>query len=477
MLLDAPAHEARIAILQEIIAGHGSKYYYLDTFFLPNIAFDVVGLGLTYIVTPETAGRIFFASTLLLTPFGLLILNRVVTGKWSVVPFLSVLVLFNLVTILGFFSYSFGLALLPWALACRLKLEDGPVFLRSSLGAVLAVVLLFCHVFAFGIYAVMSTSFALTSLAKRKAGLSRTLGWALETVPAGVLYLCMSTGEGSQASYSHPLLRSKLIGIAKAFTSGSLAADVSFLVGGASVLIILVFCFRARVVQSFRPGLIILVALYFLLPANLASGSYVDARMPIAIALLLFAGLDCEPKRSWATEGLIISAGGAFVAKQTAIALLWTSFSSEVGGIVRTLESLPANSIVMQTECSPDANSIPAMYRSRQPAMQHIVALSALHDLRFVPSVYAISGQQPIGVNFAFRAYYRLQSEFAPSCDQSEYKFRLSRIEALATAQRVAGYSVPPLYFFLIRPIERKIDWPADLVASGPSFALYRVAS
>src|ERR1700754_2346299 len=68
LLLDAPAHEARLAVLRDLlITGRGSPFYDLDTFFLPNVAFDLIGLGLIFFVSPELAGRIFFALALLLT--------------------------------------------------------------------------------------------------------------------------------------------------------------------------------------------------------------------------------------------------------------------------------------------------------------------------------------------------------------------------------------------------------------------------
>src|SRR5882757_5840702 len=198
LLLDAPAHEARLAVLRDLlITGHGSPFYNLDTFFLPNIAFDLVGLGLTFFAAPELAGRLFFCLTLLLTSSGVAVLNRVATGRWSLAPLASVLLLYNLVSILGFFSYIFGLALVPWALAGRLKLEGRAPAAGALFGAALSVLLLFCHVFDFGIYAVMSAGFALTALRQRR--ITRYGGFLrlLEMVPASLLFLSMSTGDRS----------------------------------------------------------------------------------------------------------------------------------------------------------------------------------------------------------------------------------------------------------------------------------------
>ncbi|HSS14170.1 MAG TPA: hypothetical protein VLL04_09770, partial [Rhizomicrobium sp.] len=165
LMLDAPAHEARLAVLRDLlVTGHGSPFYDLDTFFLPNIGFDLIGLGLATLVSPEGAGRIFFILVLLLTPSGIAVLNRVATGRWGLAPLASVLLLYNLVSILGFYSYIFGLALVPWALAGRLKLEGRAPATGMLAGAAFSLLLLFCHLFDFGIYAVMSGGFALTAL-------------------------------------------------------------------------------------------------------------------------------------------------------------------------------------------------------------------------------------------------------------------------------------------------------------------------
>src|SRR5271154_1577535 len=46
-LLDGPGHEAELAALRDILIAHkGSPFYALSSFFLPDIAFDLVGLEL-----------------------------------------------------------------------------------------------------------------------------------------------------------------------------------------------------------------------------------------------------------------------------------------------------------------------------------------------------------------------------------------------------------------------------------------------
>ncbi|MEO8300442.1 MAG: hypothetical protein ABI608_01540 [Rhizomicrobium sp.] len=479
LLLDAPAHEARLAVLRDLlITGHGSPFYYLDTFFLPNIAFDLIGLGLSVFAPPELAGRIFFGLCLLLTASGIATLNRVATGRWNLAPLASVLLLYNLVSILGFFSYIFGLALVPWALAGRLKLEGRAPAIGALFGVAVSVLLLFCHVFDFGIYAVMSVGFALTAWHQKRIGFCQALMRAVESVPAGVLFLMMSTGSRSRISYDPHFLSTKLMGLAKSLTSGSLSGDVAFMVGAISFALLLLLCSRPRLVASFVPGLIGLVILYFVLPAKMASGSYVDVRMPIAIALLALAGLDVQFRPAKMTVALLALFGAAFLAKQTAIAALWRSFSAPANAVVRALDALPEGAIILQSECLPHSGDILNVYRARQPAMQHLSSLSNFDASRFVAELYAIAGQQPIRVSPFYLPYFRLQTTFAATCDASDYRSRVARIQGVMRAQAAAGHAVPPLFLVLFRPPPATSLQPeARLLSKSPIYALYEIAA
>lgn len=480
LLLDAPAHEARLAVLRDLlITGRGSPFYDLDTFFLPNVAFDLIGLGLTFFVSPELAGRIFFALTLLLTASGVTVLGRAATGRWSLVPLASVLLLYNLVSILGFFSYIFGLALVPWALAGRLKLEARAPAAGVLAGMLLSVLLLFCHVFAFGVYAVMSAGFALTALQQRRIGFGQLLARALEPLPAALLFLMMSTGSGNQISYDPHFLPTKLFGIAKSLTSGSMMGDAAFVAGAISFALLLLFCSRSRprLVPSFVPGLIGLVILYFVLPAKMASGSYVDSRLPIAIALLALAGLDAQFRPARMTVALLALFGAAFLVKQSAIAALWRSFSAPAETIVRALDALPAGAVILQSECLPSSGDVLNVYRARQPSMQHLSSLSNLDASRFVAALYAITGQQPIHVSRFFQPYARLQETFGASCDPSDYRSWVRRTQVLMRAEKAAGHAVPPLFLVLFRPpAGTSLPPAARLLSKGTNYALFEIA-
>ena len=207
-------------------------------------------------VSPEAAGKIFFALTLILTLSGLLVLNRVATGRWSAVPLLAgSLLLYNLVSILGFFSYAFGLGLVLWALAGRMLAERTSAVCRTLTGIAFGVVLLFCHVFAFGVYAIMWVGFALAELVARRVTLAGAALRGAETLPAFALFLLMPTISAGHAQFETPFLPVKLFGLVKSVTSASVTGDMAFVIGVTLLVTLLALCARVRLVSAFVPGL------------------------------------------------------------------------------------------------------------------------------------------------------------------------------------------------------------------------------
>lgn len=469
---DAPGHEARVAILHMMIfQGHQSPFYEFDSFFLPNVAFDAIGLGLSLLFSPETVGRIFFGLTLVLTLFGVSTLNRVVTGRWSVVVLLgTALLLYNLISILGFFSYAFGLALTPWALAMRLSLERKAPRAGVAFGVFIAILILFCHVFAFAVYAVMSVGFAVSALERRNINLRQFAVRALECVPAAALFLSMSVGRGSHATFERHYFATKVFGAVKSMTSGSMIGDAAFLVGVAALLLI-IFSSRTRPVRSFLPGIVALAVAYLVLPFKLASGSYVDSRVPIAIALMFLSGADIALHTGTLAKVLVAVLIASVSVKQIAIALLWRSFDQPIDAIERLLDTLPAGAIIMQAECQPNGDDVLSVYRERQPTMTHLSALATFDDSHFAAATWAIEGQQPIRVKGVYRPFYDLQTSFGLLiCTRRDYRARLERIERLA-------HSSPPassIYLLLIRPpVSRGVAEEARLISTSNDYELY----
>lgn len=473
-LLDAPGHEARLAVLWNIlVAKTGSQHYEFAGFLLPNVAFDIIGMALYRFFDPEMIGKIVFGLTAVMTLTGVWVLNRVGTGRWSVVPLASGLLLYNLTAILGFFSYEFGLALVPWALVVQLKLRTAPIWIRLVVGSISATVLLFCHLFAFGIYGAISMSFAVASIARREASWMGAAERFAELLPALAVLGSMPTMHMGHSHFAGISPTEKLLGLLKAVTCGSIPGDLAFVVGALALVVLLLTRSTVRIGTGFALAVVSLSGLYLALPDKLASGSYVDSRMPVAVGLTLLAGLDARLRPGRATILLGGVVGTALFVRQAAVASLWVSFDPGITQLVSVLDGLPDRAIVMQAECEPAATDIRSVYRERQPSMTHLSAFAAFADRRFAAATWAAPGQQTIAVAPNLQPFHALQESFgASTCSSTEHRRLLQRIRDLAIRERVER----AVFFLLIRPTDRGgLIGEAELIGPGADFELYRV--
>ena len=463
-VVDGPGHIARLAVLRDVVLNGGtSPFYDVTSFFLPNIAYDVIGLGLVRLTDPESATRIFLALSLVLTLSGVMVLSRAAIGRWSMVPLAAAFLVCNLVIVQGFLSYAFGLALVPWALALRLKLGDS--WQGFVAGAVAAIVLLFCHLFDFGIYAAMACGLAWHG---QRIALLRLALRLLELAPALLLLMLMPHDPSRNLHYDPGFLISKLSGILTSISSGSLAGDLAFLLGMAACAALLFFS-RTKFAPALIPGLVLLAVLYLVLPSELGHGAYVDKRMPIAIGMFLIAALDVRIRWSVASTCFAALIALTFTTKQGALTLLWHRVDPLIGSAVTALDALPRGSVIFRAECRP-AEDMQGVYRAHQPALTHVPALATLDGTRFDASTWAIAGQQPIAVRPAYRSAYDLQTGIGWSvCGDKPLRRVAAKIADLAAHEPGRAHAL-----FVVRPTRpRSLD--AALIASGEGYELYRV--
>src|ERR1700736_3364681 len=84
-LVDYPNHLARL----HLIAEGGNAFYAVRWAPLPDLAADLVGPALAYLVPLEIAGKLFLVITFALIAGGTLWLNKVATGRGRWWPLLA----------------------------------------------------------------------------------------------------------------------------------------------------------------------------------------------------------------------------------------------------------------------------------------------------------------------------------------------------------------------------------------------------
>ena len=84
---------------------------------IPDLAMDLTVPWLAAFMPVEQATRLFLLVTFALLTSGALVLSRAANGRWSVLPLLSFLVLYNWILVRGYANNLFALGLTLWALA------------------------------------------------------------------------------------------------------------------------------------------------------------------------------------------------------------------------------------------------------------------------------------------------------------------------------------------------------------------------
>ena len=478
-LLDLPAHEARIGVLHEILlAHHASPYYRIDTFFLPDIAFDAVGLGLSLLFPPLLVGRIFVIATLILGFTGVLALRAALGERRDpAIPLLVALCAYNLNLLTGLLSYNLGAALMFWALAWRLRAMQARPLPRFAVGAGFGVALLFCHLAVFGLYALVLGGMILERLFRREIRMRTVVLIALELVPALLLYQFMSKAGQGGIEYDQPFLRMKFFNAIEAVTSGDPYADLAFLVGAIAVAV-LVGSGRLRLDPVMRTPAVLLVLVYVVLPASIDGGANVDSRIVMVVAMVLAAGLRFAPARTGWRRVAVWTLALALVVKQVTLGLAWAGEGRQLAEIAAKMSALPRGAILTQAKCVPHSFDIPGIYRTLELPLGHVAAFAAQADQRFVGNSWTLKGQQPIAARSAYVPFQHASARhLAGNCSPAAMHLVLAATRAAWHSLPAAPGARPPVYLLLLRPPQPKmLAAAAPLIATIGPVEIYAAA-
>ena len=152
-LSDYVNHLARMHVIATIDKNPNlAKFYQIDWAIIPNLTMDLVVPWFTRFVNVYVAGKFFTVTMFAVIGSGVLVLNRVLTGRWSILPLVALPLLYNYVFLVGLINYLFGVGIALWALAGWIALRDRPWPLRFALSSLSVGVLFFCHLSALGVY-------------------------------------------------------------------------------------------------------------------------------------------------------------------------------------------------------------------------------------------------------------------------------------------------------------------------------------
>jgi hypothetical protein len=390
-LFDYPNHLARMHLL----ATGGDRFYAVRWAPLPNLAEDLVVPPLARLVPLETAGKLFLVLIFALIAGGAVFLNRVATGGWRLWPLAAFLLIYNRTLLWGFLNYLFGIGIWLIGLGLWLALEGRRPSLRVLISCLAALACFLSHLAAFGVYALTILGVELP----RAAAEIRTRRWpalarrsailgAQFVIPAALLYGWRQTVAGHGVDYDFPRKFDLLFSV---FDNYNPAFDLASFILFVGLLLWLGGTRRLGLDRRLGWALGLLFLAYLAAPARLYGGSGLDHRLPLALFLLVVAaGAPRFPSRR-AAVAVGLAAVLLLVLRMAAVEWDWLRadriYAADLAGIdalphrVRVAVAYPANSI--------HVSAVPEV---------HLPAMAVVRGDAFVPTLFAIPGQQPLAL-------------------------------------------------------------------------------
>jgi hypothetical protein len=385
-ILDYPNHLARMHILAAVASSADLARYYRAAWApIPNLAWDAVVPVVAAIMPIETAMRLMLAVMLLAMAGGAIVLNRAAFRHWSVWPLFVFLLLYNRMLLWGFLNYLSGVALMLWALAAWIALEQRKLWLRLIVGAGSATAIYLAHLAAFGVYALAVAAMALAAPADKFKQVALAVATLL---PGAVLFLLAPTsGAESRIDYGNPFRKLDLP--VSIFDNYSRALDAATF--GILLIAVIVGLWQRKIVvhAALRWSLAAVLAAFFVLPSRLLSASGIDHRLPVAIALLFVAASDWGAItlkwRNIASVALL----ALLVVRMGFIEAVWLRADREYTALRPAFGHIVSRATIAVAAPSRgvQAGGVPLF---------HFPALAALDRDAFVDTIFADARQQPL---------------------------------------------------------------------------------
>lgn len=408
-LLDYPNHLARAYVLafgadDPIL----SRFYAPDWSVIPNLAVDLLLPPLLGLMPVHVAGRVMLAVTLLLPLLGVLLYSRAIWGRRSYWAIASALMAYNALFLMGFMNFLIGVGLAMAAASVWVVLRERRPATAAAATALLTVPVFFSHIYGVVFCAILIGSHELVALWREwQRGrplpgrmLVRGALAALVFAPVALLYLHTALHE-TEGPVVWRSIGVKMSNLAEPFMNYYLSLDRATAVlvfGGVAVML---WRRAASVAAEGGVALLACLALYWVTPWALKGAGWVDARLPIAIGLLVFAAVVPRlPRRAALPVGLAVA--GLLTLRTGVLAATWLQHRADLSELREAIAGVPpGGKVLVATAEFPGTGDRWWRYRQRliagfSPTYEHLPALLVIERQAFWPLMYIVSGQQPI---------------------------------------------------------------------------------
>ncbi len=476
-ILDYPAHLVRVTLLSNLPLDLAlARYWTVHLRPVANLGMDVFVPAVAPLTGPVVGLKLFATLGLAFWIAGAGLLFRGFWGRYDAQALLAAPFAFNVPFSLGFFNFHFGAGLALagagfWVMRDRRSL----LFLAAMAG--LALVLLFCHMMALAVFALLLGGIELGRLLAGGMRLRRMLQAACEGLivflPAALAWaLWVEHGESGEFAFDF------LANVEAPFTvSTALGASASIL----PPILIMLAWFVAWLTGRLRTtpvgiGLLLVTALATLItPSEAFGGTNAELRMGAILVVVGLSVLAVEWPRlmSRARLSLICSVYFALLAAGSTLTIL--SWRSPVDAVVE-LRQMNA------THLPYGARLATALTSDDDDYLWHVADFAILDRKAFVPAFFATPGQSTARLEQPFAAIGAANAIDGAAPLLSDVKTLLSGgydgLDEDTRFQLRPYRSLACDFDYLSIVGSPAHDLPADFipVAARPHAALYRIA-
>jgi len=402
-LVDYPNHLARLYVIGNIATDPAiAENYRVAWNVMPNLALEAVTWPFLGLVPVEWLGRMFIALTFALLAGGTLWLHTLLHGRIGLWPAAAWLFLYNHLLIMGFLGYLFTLGAALVLFAAWIAGERWRLRWRLTLFPAAAVALFFGHLFALAVYGVcVAAREAWMGLPLLREDRRRVLaGWAVaawQFLPAGLVVLASMPEAGERSLRYGPLL-AKVRALWSPVLTWYKPIDAALILFVLGVLVAGLASRRLVLAPGLRLPVAVLAALAALMPFWMegAWGSiwYADLRLPLALALLLVAGL--RPRAVSPKVALAVGCAAAvlFTARIADVAVDWRAVDRNFAEFRAALDVIePGASIlpVQKHNAVRDGGT-----QQFDEAYWNMAMLAVIDRGAFLPTLFTDPTKQPV---------------------------------------------------------------------------------
>ncbi|HTM75885.1 MAG TPA: hypothetical protein VL198_21860 [Pseudolabrys sp.] len=416
-LSDYVNHLARMHVIADLYRNQQlAMFYQLNWQVIPNLAMDAVVPPLARLVNVYLAGQIFLVATFALIMSGVVMLNRALIGRFSVLPLLAIPLLYNYIFLVGLTNYQFGIGIALWALAGWVSTRDRVWPIRFALSTASVVILFFCHLSSLGIYAIGLLSVEILRLWQQKSApwLPRIAEFVLGGLPFLIVVpLLYQSPTMNLVAATFWEQRGKLDGLIYVFATYSdiLAfALIATLTAGA------IWAVRHRVLQFHPLATILLVVggvIYFALPRVMFDTYMTDQRVPLGVVFMLFACGDIDTRRRMVRRGFLSLLIVLIALRLLEVDYNWSQLSDSTSEFRSSVRRIAPGSKVFVAYANASAGE-----DVRDLGLVHAACIATIERSSLVTTLFTVEGKQVVHVRPEFRYFADLNDGTPPSTPQ-----------------------------------------------------------